>query len=127
MSEKLINGVFYANSETAYPDIRDGASNTIMIGEKGHETFDNTWAGVAEGTEHTGWRVVAWAGEPPNNPDNSEVHFHLYAQFNSMHNGVTSFAFCDGSVKVISDNVEPDLFKALGTIRGRERVSVGDL
>jgi prepilin-type processing-associated H-X9-DG protein len=44
-----------------------------------------------------------------------------------MHNGVTSFAFCDGSVKVISDNVEPDLFKALGTIRGRERVSVGDL
>ncbi len=127
MSEKLINGVFYANSETAYPDIRDGVSNTIMIGEKSNEAFDNTWVGVSTGTKHAGWRVLAWAGEPPNNPNTSQVHFHLFAQFSSMHNGVTSFAFCDGSVKVISDDVDPALFKALGTIRGREKASVGDL
>jgi len=127
VSDELINGVFYSNSKTRFSDIRDGVSNTIMIGEKSNETFDNTWAGISTGTEHTGWRVVAWAGEPPNNPENSLVHFHLYAQYNSMHNGVTTFAFCDGSVRVISDNVEADLFQALGTVRGRERISVGDL
>ena len=122
MSEGLINGVFYENSKTKYSDIRDGVSNTIMLGEKSHETFDNTWAGVSTGTEHTGWRVVAWAGEPPNNPQGGNVHFHLFAQFNSMHNGVTAFAFCDGSVKIITDNVDPDVFWALGTVRGRDKV-----
>jgi len=123
-----INGVFFQNSDTAYVDLQDGSSNTVLLGERSSDTFDSTWAGVVTGTEFTGWRVIGWTGEPPNNKRNSdEAHFHGFAQFNSMHfGGATNFAFADGSVHAIDENVTPDLFYALGTIRGGEIISHRD-
>ena len=80
---------------------------------------------------------MGWAGEPPNNPLRTEplvvinddgeeteleIHFHGFAQFNSMHNGVTMFAFCDGSTRPIDDDISPVAFRAMGTIKGRETI-----
>ena len=120
-----INGVFYQNSETGYRDILDGSSNTVLLGERSSDTFDSAWAGVVTGSKYTGWRVVGWTGEPPNNkPNNDAAHFHGFAQFNSMHNGgATNFGFADGSVHVVDENVKAELFYALGTIRGGEIIS----
>ena len=116
-----INGVFYQNSDTGYRDITDGSSNTVLLGERSSDTFDSAWAGVVTGSKYTGWRVVGWTGEPPNNTGTSEAHFHGFAQFNSMHfGGMTNFAFADGSVHTIGEEVSRDLFFALGTIRGGE-------
>lgn len=66
--------------------------------------------------------MVGWTGEPPNHPGNSLVHFHAFAQFNSEHPGVANFAFADGSVRNISDDIEQRLFRSLGTIAGGEVV-----
>jgi prepilin-type N-terminal cleavage/methylation domain-containing protein len=134
-----IDGVFYRNSRTRIEQITDGSSKTIMTGERSKGwissqrgvagEFDSSWVGVVTGSPHTGWRVLGWTGEPPNNDPggSSDSHFHGYAQFNSAHDGITLFGFADGSVQTIADDVDEDTFKALGTIRGREIISSSDL
>ena len=138
-SARFINGMYYKNSETEVRDILDGTSNTIAIGERSLDLFDSVWPGVVTGSEYTGWRVVGWTWEPPNNPMQQEpvvivdefgnetaleIHFHGFAQFNSMHlGGLTMFGFVDGSTRSIEDGIDPLLFRAMGTIRGRETVS----
>ncbi len=137
-SEGFIDGMFYKNSRTERRDVLDGTSNTILIGERSGDVFDSQWPGILDGSSHTGWRVVGWTGEPPNNPMRTdplivfdedgdevalEIHFHGFAQYNSMHlGGLTMFCFGDGSVRPVSDNVSPTTFKAMGTIRGRETI-----
>ncbi len=133
-SQGFIDGMFYKDSQTSIRDIRDGASNTILVGERSGDIFDSQWPGVFEGSTHAGWRIVGWTGEPPNNPQRTEpliivnddgseeeleIHFHGFAQFNSMHLGdVTNFCFVDGSVRPIRDDISPFVFKAMGTIHG---------
>ena len=116
------HGIFYWNSQKNFSDIRDGISETIAIGETSTDIFDSTWLAVVDQTEYAGWRVVSWTAEPPNNPPTSEIHFHGFAQFHSYHPGVVNFAFADGSVRIISDSNEPEIFLAMGTIKGHEKI-----
>lgn len=119
-TRERIDGIFYANSNTRFADIQDGTSNTIIVGERSDAVFDSTWFGVGTNAAYAGWRVVGWTGEPPKNRIGSTVHFHGFAQFNSMHPAVTLFSFCDGSTRPIADTIDPQVFVALGTIRGGE-------
>lgn len=132
------SGVFYKNSRTNPQGIKDGSSNTIMVGERSRGwvpsqlgvggEFDSTWVGIADGS-YSGWRVLGWTGEPPNNDPGgmSKVHYHGFAQFNSPHLALTVFGFADGSTRTVSDDVDGFIFKALGTTRGREIISSADL
>ncbi len=115
-----LDGVFYGNSKVRIERIKDGASNTVAIGERSGYIFRSTWLGVLDGSRFPGWRVIGWTGEPPNNEPASEVHFHGYAQFNSAHHGLTNFGLADGSVQVIRDTVDPVVFAGMGTLNGGE-------
>ncbi|MEM7782416.1 MAG: DUF1559 domain-containing protein [Planctomycetota bacterium] len=138
-TDDFIDGVFYENSTTPMRDIRDGTSYTILVGEKSSDIFDSQWSGVVGGSVYPGWRVVAWTGEPPNNPMRTtpkiviqngvevplEIHFHGFAQLNSMHaGGFTMFAMCDGSARQISKSIDPIMFRGMGTIQGSEIISL---
>ncbi len=131
MSEKNQNGIFYENSKTRHTDILDGSSNTILLGERSaFQVSESTWTGVVAGGEFFQWRVVGWTGEPPNYKGSSEpnaIHRHPYAQFNSAHpDGLTMFAFADGSVTTLAADVDFEIFHSLGTIRGRELATNGE-
>ena len=95
-----------------------------MAQSNGADFFGSSWIGVVAGSLYTGWRVVGWSGEPPNHraTDASDVHFHGFAQFSSSHFGLTQFGFCDGSTHSISDEIDYEIFLALGTTGGGEVV-----
>jgi competence protein ComGC len=83
-----------------YEDIRDGESKTIAIGET---ISDHAWALPRTGNFAT----------PPNGG----------GDFSSEHRGGAQFVMCDAAVKFIYDDVDPAVFKALGTIDGHETVA----
>lgn len=43
------SGVFYCNSQTSTADITDGASNTIVVGERAWANANGVWAGAIPG------------------------------------------------------------------------------
>ena len=102
-----------------------------MVGERSAlDDFDSTWTGVFENAEYAEWRVVGWTGETPNlkKSQTADEQGHSFAQFNSAHQGgLTIFAFADGRVQPIRDSVNFELFESLGTISGREQISIADM
>jgi prepilin-type processing-associated H-X9-DG protein len=66
----------------------------------------------AEGPE----RVIGFADHTPNDPEADE------AEFSSRHPGGAHFLFGDGSVHYLSDHIDRQVYKALGTRGGQEPI-----
>jgi prepilin-type N-terminal cleavage/methylation domain-containing protein/prepilin-type processing-associated H-X9-DG protein len=141
-------GIFYRNSRTRFTDVTDGASNTILIGERAWSNANGVWAGAINNgvclrgqTNPTPGARSAWL------PAATLVlaHSHLnnasadtdggLDDFSSRHIGGSNFVFADGSVRflrsVSSDNPDGSytadslIFQALGTRAGGE-ITPGD-
>ena len=107
------NGVMFLNSSIGFRQIRDGASNTLMVGEK-CVIEDANELGWMSGTKSTlrntgiainrGWDV---GGSAP--PDDTST-----SGFSSYHTGGSQFVLADGSVRFISENVNLSLYANLG-------------
>ena len=98
-------GIFGINRSTHIRDIQDGTSNTIMIGEGGKDN-KRPWAGGSV-------TIQAFTKKPYiNGPDG----------FAGNHVGGSIFGFADGSVRFISEKVDPSVIEAAATIRGGEVV-----
>jgi prepilin-type N-terminal cleavage/methylation domain-containing protein/prepilin-type processing-associated H-X9-DG protein len=118
------NGVMFLNSSIGYRQIRDGASNTIMVGEKcvndnanelgwmsgTKSTLRNTGVAINKGWDVGGPGVGAARFRmplPP--PDDTST-----SGFSSYHTGGAQFVLADGSVRFISENVNLALYANLG-------------
>jgi len=113
------NGVFYLNSRTAIGNITDGATCTMMVGERRGNITANPqilgmWLGAPPGGVEWIGRVLGASDQPPDDP---AQHFQAYS---SMHSAGVNILLCDGSVQFVSDNVNLALWQGTATIRKQD-------
>jgi prepilin-type processing-associated H-X9-DG protein len=115
-------GINYFGSEIKVNHVLDGMSNTYMVGEK----YLNAASYDTDGTEleadpgdninmYSGydWDINRWTCtkcEPAQDRFGEEA----FASFGSAHPGGLNMVYCDGSVRVVSYDVEPDVHRRLG-------------
>jgi len=121
------NGVLFLNSKVRYRDIRDGASNTIFVGE--HSDIDPL--GWASGTRSTlrntggppssgGWTQGKYQNAAVEGAKGADAAVLAVGGFSSPHVGGAHFLIGDGSVKFISQNISGPIFTGLGNRAGGE-------
>jgi prepilin-type N-terminal cleavage/methylation domain-containing protein/prepilin-type processing-associated H-X9-DG protein len=121
-------GLLFLNSSVAYKEIRDGASNTIMIGERRQDDapggIDLGWmsgtcatlrnSGVVINIKNEqGYGAVYGSGADSDENDSPTVDLAT-GGFSSFHTGGAQFALADGSVRFISENIDKQVFSDLG-------------
>jgi prepilin-type N-terminal cleavage/methylation domain-containing protein/prepilin-type processing-associated H-X9-DG protein len=126
-------GIFYRNSAVQFRDIRDGLSNTVMVGERSNNLAFNTWTGAVTGGVVPPQLANTFGGEgspvlclghtgdatdvPPHTPNSAVNHVDDFWSYHVM--GV-NFLFCDGSVQSINNFISPPIWWALGTAAGND-------
>lgn len=108
------NGVFFHHSATRMSEISDGTSNTIMVAERASRRGFSTWIGAVPEGEETFARILGIADHPPN-----AVGGHL-DDFSSEHPGGVMFGLCDGSVTILTDEIDEILYQSMATRSGGE-------
>ena len=110
-------------------DVRDGTSNTLLVGEY-HTLTNHQWKAFWGSTHSFHALGSAQLESYTRIPDfdrcmaiNGDKHYHCDRAFASLHQGgVINFALCDGSGRSINPNIDSTLFMALATIAGGEAV-----
>jgi prepilin-type N-terminal cleavage/methylation domain-containing protein/prepilin-type processing-associated H-X9-DG protein len=134
------DGVMFLDSRVRLTDIKDGTSNTVMVGERPPSAFgDMGWWYAGWGQAKNGscdsvlgvleinryWNAPGCPPGPyafgPGNLDNQCDAFHFW----SLHTGGANFLFADGSVHFLPYAAR-DIMSALSTRSGGESVTLPD-
>ncbi|PQO43752.1 DUF1559 domain-containing protein [Blastopirellula marina] len=134
--QQLNGAIVYGISsptKTAFRDMTDGTSNTLLVGESAYNLPDYTFSsGSCAGSPRysfTYWAnpypsSIAFSTETLYNPkdkqgdgiwDSSWTH-----AFRSEHSGGAQFVFVDGSVHFVADTIDATTLDALATRNGGE-------
>ncbi len=108
------NGTFFFQSQMSLADLRDGLSNTLIVGERQSRLGGSTWTGVISAANNAKARIVGIGDHTPNHKD------HHFDDFTSKHPTGVHFLLGDGSVKRLSDSIHMDVYRALITRNGNE-------
>lgn len=145
-----LNGMFYVQSDTRLADVKDGTTNTIMgseliiVPDLPPGTGTPPDANDMRGRYNNSWQGnnLFTTAQPPNTsvPDTQAIHCinapkapcsfsagdtgnALYAR--SYHPGVVNALMADGSVRLVSNQVNAAVYRALGS-RSSGEASVDD-
>jgi prepilin-type N-terminal cleavage/methylation domain-containing protein len=134
--ERIASGARNGSPMT-YEKLRDGASNTMLLGEK---CMNVGLLGISQTDDDLGWNegwdwdTIRWGFVPPmadyNDPDPTMAHkgYPTFRQaFGSSHPGGFMIVLCDGSVRSVSYNVAQDVFRRLSSRDDAEVLNVDDL
>lgn len=125
------NGTFYHNSRMSIRDIRDGTSNTFIVGERATnlvQKYYSIWVGnVSIATANISdpygaARIVGMAISAPN-PEVDNTNNYFRQEFSSPHTGIAQFLVGDGSVRGVNNEIDIDLYKGLCSANLGEQVS----
>ena len=127
------SGLFFLNSSISSKQIRDGASNTIMVGERrvdDTQAADLGWmSGTSATLRNTGVtinRAVNWTWKTAGRDTGYETGIKESPQidspgpdlstggFSSHHVGGSQVGLADGSVRFISENIGVKVYQNLG-------------
>lgn len=124
------NGLLYLNSRVSYAGIPDGSSNTLLFGEVLPLTTDLGWVSGTRATLRNTSGLNAdltlrqqLSGNPPGSENPYPVGGMGVGGFSSLHPGGATFAIADGSVRFLSESIQPEVFKLLGNRADGELVS----
>ena len=124
-------GIAYERSLVSMADIKDGASNTYLIGEKyinadcyltGDDSSDNENLYVGYDNDMYRNTYPGHDGPRQDRPGWSSSWI-----FGGPHAGGCQFVFCDGSVHSISFSIDPDTHRLLGNRRDRQAIDASKL
>ena len=138
-------GLFFRNSQISFASILDGASNTVMFGDRAWGIAKGTWLGAIN-------NAVCARGDYNKNPGNPHgaapspnlliVHCNVLNSesdtdgaiddFNSFHRGGGNLVFADGAVRFVREvkdrlpgggyTTDGLILQALGTRAGSEQI-----
>ncbi len=117
-------GIVYMRSMVDAAYVRDGLSNTYMVGEK-YMNPDHYMTGEDPGDNHDMYIAhnndsLRWTWHNPNNPQQSYVPLGdrpgivAWERFGSAHASVWQVVFCDGSVRSMRFGIDPEVHRRLG-------------
>jgi prepilin-type N-terminal cleavage/methylation domain-containing protein len=106
------NGVFFRKSHVRFEEVNRGRTKTAMVGERSSRTGAATWVGVIPGADRAMARVVGTSEQLPNDVLGDVPNF------SSEHGPVTNFLLVNAGVKVITDDIDPAVFRAMSTRDG---------
>ena len=120
------NGVLFGNSSTRLSDITDGASNTLLIGERGIEDGFGRWGGPGEFYQCPwGLADVVLPGTLRNRDFVGGIRIRdgsLHDRYSwwTFHSGGANFGCADGSVQFRSTHLDAAVLSAMSTRAGGE-------
>ncbi len=126
-------GVLFRNKSIGVKDITDGTSNTLMVAERGsRRSPQTTWVGAITNSSVPPLNLGYDAEGPPvlvltntGTADDDRVPNNVFDHVedsNSEHPDGVNVLFCDGSVRIINNNIDPRIWEAIGTRAGGETI-----
>jgi prepilin-type N-terminal cleavage/methylation domain-containing protein/prepilin-type processing-associated H-X9-DG protein len=115
------DGLFFrgdGNKKKKLTDIRDGTSNTFMIGEDLPQY--NQWCSWPYSNNAVGTCAVPPNYQMPPAMTASPGNWPTTYSFRSRHTSGLQFAYADGSVHFIRDSIDINVYRAMATIAGGE-------
>jgi len=123
------NGIFAVNSRTSPAAIRDGLSNTLLLGE-GEVASDHLWSSGARGCTGCAEQGNTLSMQDPVNTVYTQIfgnaidgRAYLRRSLRSKHPGAALGAMADGSVHVFGDETSVTVLQLLGKRADRQAVS----
>jgi prepilin-type N-terminal cleavage/methylation domain-containing protein/prepilin-type processing-associated H-X9-DG protein len=112
------NGMMYMNSQVNMADITDGTSSTILMGESVYPF--GVWSQATTAVVRT--NIDRTINQPI--PSNGINYWTYWA---SKHPGQVNFAYCDGTVRPVTSQINKLVLNKLMTRNGQEAISSDEI